>query len=358
MSEVEQSDQGESREIAPAPQLEALLDDLRRIIAEGRGRAAVAINVAIVRTYWQIGERIVREEHGSTRSAYGEGGLARLGMALSREFGRGYAERSLQNMRQFYLAYPNASTLRTELGWSHYRVLMRLPEDQRAFYEQVAGAGRWSSRELDKQINSMLYERVALSRKPDELLSAVPVGHTVAEQRDAFKDPYLLDFLGLEDTFSEKDLEGALVRNIERFLLELGNDFCFVGRQKRITIGSEDFYIDLVFYHRSLHCLVLVDLKIGAFTPADAAQMKLYLNWVRKYDLREGEAQPLGLILCGSHDEQVIELLLADPETTIDERIKVAQYLLLNSEDAIKRRLAEIRTTYERAHGSGATDGA
>jgi predicted nuclease of restriction endonuclease-like (RecB) superfamily len=238
------------------------------------------------------------------------------------------------------------------LGWTHYRTLMRLPDDQRAFYEQVAGAGRWSSRELEKQVQSMLYERAALSRKPDELLAAVPVGQTPAEQRDAFKDPYVLDFLGLADTFSERDLEAALVRNIEKFLLELGADFCFAARQKRITVGDEDFYIDLVFYHRGLRCLVLVDLKIGSFSPADAAQMKLYLNWVRKHDLREGEAEPQGLILCGARDEQVIELLLADPATTIEERIKVAQYLLLNSEDAIKQRLAEISAAYEDVRGN------
>jgi len=344
-------------DLIPAASLDVLVEDLRGIIAEGRGRAAAAVNAEIVGTYWRLGERIVREEQdGAARAAYGEQLLPRLSQVLSMEFGRAYDERNLRFMRQFYLAYPIRNALRTELGWTHYRRLMRLPEEQRPFYEQVAGAGRWSSRELDKQINSMLYERAALSRAPDALLAAVPGGQTVREQREAFKDPYVLDFLGLEGSFSERDLETALVRNIEKFLLELGSDFCFVGRQKRIAIGGEDYYIDLVFYHRGLRCLVLIDLKIGPFTPADAAQMKLYLNWVRKYDVREGEAEPLGLILCGSRDEQVVELLLADPETTMDERIRVAQYLLLNSEGAIKQRLAEITAAYEEAHGRGATD--
>ena len=356
MSGPKRGEGGDSMDLAPAASVDVLVDDLRGIIAGGRGRVAAAVNAEIVGTYWRIGERIVREEQGASRSAYGEGGLARLGTILSREFGRGFAERSLQNMRQFYLAYPNASTLRTELGWSHYRTLMRLPEEQRPFYAQVAGAGRWSSRELEKQINSMLYERAALSRVPDALLAAVPGGQTAREQREAFKDPYVPDFLGMEGSFSERDLETALVRNIEKFLLELDSDFCFVGHQKRIAIGGEDYYIDLVFYHRGLRCLVLIDLKIGPFTPADAAQMELYLNWVRRYDVREGEAEPLGLILCGSRDEQVVELLLADPETTMDERIRVAQYLLLNSEGAIKQRLAEITAAYEEAHGRGATD--
>ena len=344
-------------DLIPAASLDVLVEDLRGIIAEGRGRAAAAVNAEIVGTYWRLGERIVREEQdGAARAAYGEQLLPRLSQALSVEFGRAFDERNLRNMRQFYLAYPIRHALRTELSWTHYRRLMRLPEEQRPFYAQVAGAGRWSSRELEKQINSMLYERAALSRAPDALLAAVPEGQTAREQREAFKDPYVLDFLGLEGSFSERDLETALVRNIEKFLLELGSDFCFVGRQKRIAIGGEDYYIDLVFYHRGLRCLVLIDLKIGPFTPADAAQMKLYLNWVRKYDVREGEAEPLGLILCGSRDEQVVELLLADPETTMDERIRVAQYLLLNSEGAIKQRLAEITAAYEEAHGRGATD--
>jgi len=166
---------------------------------------------------------------------------------------------------------------------------------------------------------------------------------------DVFRDPYILDFLVLTDVFSERDLESALVRSIEQFLLALGTNFCFVGRQQHLSIGDEDYYIDLVFYHRGLRCLVLVDLKIGAFSPADTAQMKLYLNWVRKYDRREGEAEPLGLILCGSRDQQVVELLLADPETTMDEWIKVAQYLLLDQERALRERLAQLSAAYEEA---------
>ncbi len=275
-----------------------------------------------------------------------------MGLRLRFEFGRAFDERNLRFMRQFYLAYPHRNVLRATLSWTMYRRLMRLPDDRRAFYEQVAAGGRWSSRELDKQINAMLYERAALSRRPDQLLAALPIDQTAQGQREVFKDPYVLDFLGLEDTFSEKDLETALVRNIEQFLLELGTDFCFVGRQHRITIGDEDFYIDLVFYHRGLRCLVLVDLKIGAFAPADAAQMKLYMNWVRKHDLREGEAKPLGLILCGARDVQVVELPPADPATTIDERIRVAQYLLLNQEQPSKERLAQISAAYHEARAT------
>ena len=256
----------ENQDLLPSADLTALVDDPRVIISQGRERAATVVNAEMVRTYWRMGECIVREEQGATRSAYGEGSLARLGVILSREFGRGFAERSLQNMRQFYLAYPNASALRAELVWSHYRTLMRLPDNQRAFYERVAAGGRWSSRELEKQI------------------------------------------------------------------------------------GEEDFYIDLVFLHRTLRCQIFIDLKIGALTHADISQMQLYLAWARKYDMQEGENDPIGLILCGSRNEQEVELLLADSNRPQQEHIKIARYLLLNNEAAIKQRLAEISAAYEAAH--------
>ncbi len=335
---------------------DALVADLRRIINEGRGRASAAVNAEIVATYWRIGERIVvGEQSGRAHAAYGEQVLVRLGRTLSAEHGRAFGERNLRFMRQFYATYPNRNALRTALGWTHYRTLMRLPDEQRAFYEHVAVQGRWSSRELDRQINSMLYERAALSRQPERTLAdatsaegdpaardVAPPPASISAVADAFKDPYVLDFLGLEDTFSERDLEGALIRHIERFLVELGAGFYFGGRQRRITIGGEDFYIDLVFWHRYLNCHVYIDLKIGAISPADVAQMRLYLNWAKRYDTREGEDEPIGLILCGSKNEQVIELLLADGEGTTDRRIKVAQYLLLDSQEALRKRLAEL----------------
>jgi len=333
---------------------DALLADLRAIITSGRGRAAAAVNAEIVATYWRIGARLVREEQGGAeRAGYGEQLLARLGRVLSREFGRGFAERSLQNIRQFYLAYPNASALRTELTWTHYRSLMRLDTaERRSFYERLAVAGRWSSRELDKQINSMLYERTLLSSQPADLAPSLPdPNRAPAPSDEVFRDPYLLDFLGLTGAYLERDLEAALVANIEKFLLALGTDFCFVGRQYRISIGGDDFYVDLVFYHRGLRAPVLVDLKVGRFEPADAAQMRLYLNWFRENDKREGENDPIGLILCGSKNEQVVRLLLSNPETSADERIKVAQYLLLDSQDALRERLAQLSAAYDEARG-------
>jgi len=332
-----------------------LLADLRRIIAEGRGRVAAAVTTEVVATYWQVGERIVRDEQGGqVRAAYGEAALARLGRALSQEAGRAFNERNLQQMRQFYLAYPNPNALRSELPWTAYRTLMRLDPERRAFYEGLAATGRWSSRELERQIGGLLYERAKLSRQPEDLAANLPAPRpapTPAEE--VFRDPYVLDFLELQDTFSERDLEAALVRNIESFLLALGDDFCFKARQRRFPIGNRDYYVDLVFFHRRLRCQVLVDLKLRAFEPADAAQLKLYLNWVREYDMLEYENEPIGLILCSAKDQQVVELLLANPATTIDERIKVAQYLLPDGTDALKDQLARIAAAYERATGEG-----
>lgn len=341
-------------DLLPSGGYEELLTDLRRIIVGGRGQAVAAVNAAMVNTYWKIGERIVRQEQaGHERAAYGEQVLALLGRTLSQEFGRAFGERNLYFMRQFYLAYPILNALRSELSWTHYRILMRLDPDRRSFYEQLCVTGRWSSRELERQIASMLFERAALSRRPEALAEGLPGAPAPATVDQVFHDPYLLDFLDLQDTFSERDLEAALIHNIERFLLELGAGFCFLARQKRITIGDEDYYIDLVFFHRYLRCLVLVDLKIGSFETADAAQMKLYLNWTRQHDQQEGEADPVGLILCGSRNEQVVELLLADPRSSMDQRIKVAQYLLLQSEAALKERLAHLNAVYEQARAEG-----
>ena len=306
----------------------------------------------MVATYWQIGERIVREEQGGQeRAGYGERLLAQLGKTLSREFGRGFAEQSLRAMRQFYTTYPNRSAVRSDLGWTHYRTLMRLPDDQRDFYAHLAVTGRWSSRELERQINSMLYERTGLSGRPEELAASLPrPGRAPSPYDDAFRDPYLLDFVGLSGAFAERDLEKALVDNIEKFLLELGRGFCFMGRQQRLPIGDKDYYVDLVFYHRYLKAPVLVDLKIGELEPADIAQMQLYLAWTRQNDHEEGENDPIGLILCGYKDSAVVELLLTDPDSSPDKRIKVAQYLLLDSQEALKARLVQLSAAYDEAH--------
>lgn len=324
------------------PDYSQLIEDVRAIIAASQQRILTTVNTELVDTYWRIGKRIVEEEQqGKARAGYGEQVLARLGASLSDEYGRGWGERNLRYMRQFYLTYANWNPLGSELTWSHYRVLMRLPDDtQREFYTRLAASGRWSKRELEKQIKSQLHLRVIGSPAPEQMLQTAMTSQNAPPTSivEAFKDPYVLDFLGLEDTYSEKNLEAALVRNIEKFLLELGNGFCFMGRQERLTIGGEDYYVDLIFYHRYLRCLVLIDLKIGGFEPADAAQMQLYLEWTKRHNKAAGEEDPIGLILCGSRDEQVVELLLSSQ----NHRMKVSQYLAIKDVEAIKAYLAKM----------------
>lgn len=234
---------------------------------------------------------------------------------------------------------------------------MRLPDpERRGFYGRLATTSRWSSRELDRQVGSRLFERVGLSRQAGDLAATLPTpgadGRALAPA-DAFKDPYILDFLGLEDAYSERDLEAAILRNIERFLLELGTDCCCVARQRRLTIDGEDYHIDLVFYHRSLRCLVLVDLKLGAFAPADAAQMQLYLEWSKRHDRRAGEGEPIGLIRCGNRGEEVVELLLSSQTN----RMRVAPYLLPEDTAALQARLAQVTAAYEGLHGGAMDEG-
>jgi predicted nuclease of restriction endonuclease-like (RecB) superfamily len=318
-----------------------VLDDIRTIVQAGYGRAMAAVNKEIVDTYWRIGERIVQEEQrGGHRAAYGEQLLNRRGQVLSQELGRGFSAPNLRNMRQFYLAFPIREALPNKLAWTHYTILMRLPEDQREFYSRLAVSGHWSSRQLEKQIQSLLHERVGRAQDPLAVIADLPAAESgeLAESGEIWKNPYILDFLGLHDTYSERDLEAAIIRHIEHFLLELGHDFCFVARQRRVQVGGEDFYIDLVFYHRRLRCLVLVDLKIGAFTPADAAQMQIYLEWCDRHDRQAGEEAPIGLILCSSQNEQIVELLLSSQK----HQMRVAQYVLRDDMAAIKKRMAEI----------------
>jgi predicted nuclease of restriction endonuclease-like (RecB) superfamily len=299
----------------------------------------------MVEAYWRIGERIVRQEqHGETRAGYGEQMLLKLGQSLSLEHGRGFSVTNLKYMRQFYLTYQNRQTLSDELSWSHYQVIMRLPEELREFYQRLAVSNRWSVRQLQGEIGRQLHQRVLMPGKPGDLLATLPAARPKAlTYEEAFRDPYILDFLGLEGSYSEKDLETALVRNIEKFLLELGTGFMFVARQQRIVIDDEDHYVDLVLYHRYMRCIVVVELKLGRLQAADVGQMKLYLEWFKRYDKAEGEADPIGLILCGSKGEQIIELLLSNPA----ERIQVSRYLTLDSQEAIRQHLERMAGAYE-----------
>lgn len=264
-----------------------LLPDLRALIAQSRESVARGVNSALVHLYWQIGWLIHRDVLAQRRAEYGTQIVAALGRDLEAEFGRGFGEKNLHRMVQFAEAFPNEE-LSPHCGdsWTHFRALLPLQDaTKRAFYAEMCRVENWSTRMLQQKIDGMLYERTALSKKPARLIQKELAVLRTKDQVTpdlVFKDPYVLDFLGLRDTYSEKDLEAALLREIERFLLELGAGFAFLERQKRIVVDGEDFYLDLLFYHRRLRRLVLVELKLGTFQAADFGQMQLYLRWPTK----------------------------------------------------------------------------
>jgi predicted nuclease of restriction endonuclease-like (RecB) superfamily len=274
-------------------------------------------------TYWLIGRHIIEfEQRGKIRAAYGAELLKQLAADLSDRYGRGFSERNLEQMRLFYLGWPKSQTPSAELTkpgarfplpWSAYVRLLSLKDEQaRKFYEAEALRGGRSVRQLDRQINSLFYERTALSRDKARMLTkgAPAKREDAISPEEGIKDPYMLEFLGLKDEYSESEIEEALILHLERFLLELGADFAFIGRQRRLRVGDEWYRIDLLFFHRKLRCLVVIDLKRGRFTHADAGQMHMYLNYAREHWRREGENPPVGLILCSQKDEAIARYAL------------------------------------------------
>ena len=306
-----------------------LLNDLRALISQSRQQVAQAINSVLVMLYWQVGHRIRTDVLREKRADYGKEIVHALSGQLTGEFGNGFGRANLFHMVRFAEVFPDEQivyALSRQLGWTHLRQIIYLKEPlQREFYAEMCRIERWSTRTLADKIQGMLYERTAISRKPAQLAK-----QELKQLRDEdritpdliFRDPYLLDFLGLKDTFSEKDIETAILRELERFLVELETDFAFVARQKRITIDNQDYYIDLLFFHRRLRRLVVVDLKLGKFQAADKGQMELYLRWLAKYERQPNEESPLGLILCAEKSTEHVELL--ELERT---GIRVAKYL-------------------------------
>jgi predicted nuclease of restriction endonuclease-like (RecB) superfamily len=306
-----------------------LVEDLRRLIVEARQDVARTVNSALVLLYWQIGHRIRLDILRERRAGYGERIVYALSAQLAAEFGSGFSEKSLRRMVQFAEEFPKeqiVATLSRQLGWSHFIEIIPLKDGlQREFYCEMCRCERWSVRQLRGKIDGMLFERTAISRKPVELarqeLDALREEDTLSADM-VFRDPYLLDFLGLKDTYSEKDLESAILREMECSILELGVDFSFVARQKRITVDEVDYYVDLLFYHRKLRRLIAIDLKLGRFQAADKGQMELYLRWLEKHEQQLGEETPLGLILCAGKSDEHIELLQLDKSG-----IRVAAYM-------------------------------
>lgn len=338
------------------------------VVEASRRAAARSVNAVMTATYWLVGRRIVDQEQGGRRRAgYGEALLERLSADLSARFGRGFSRQNLQQMRLFFLAYPPERICQTLSGksdalpttrqtlsgksplaaiaeafplpWSHYVKLLSVRnENARAFYEAEALRGGWTIRQLNRQVGSQFYERTALSRNKAAMLrrGSLSRAEDAVTPEDEVKDPYVLEFLGLKDEYSESDIEAALIGRLETFLLELGDDFAFVGRQRRLRVGDAWYRIDLLFYHRALRCLVVIDLKLDEFTHADAGQMHLYLNYAREHWTRHDENPPVGLILCAKKHDAVVryaldglpnKILAAEYRTTLPDEETIAAEL-------------------------------
>ena len=368
---------------------DSLIGTIRSLVETARHSAARSVNALMTATYWEIGRRIVEfEQRGEKRAGYGQELLKHLAGDLSGRFGRGFAVDNLQRMRGFYLAWDpeqiyatlsrkslNAEpplqisrgsqtqsaksatmsrnfnlsdlTLAFPLPWSHYvRLLAVKNAEARSFYETEALRGGWSFRQLDRQIASLFYERTALSKNKANMLAKAATA-TAADRvtpEEELKDPFVLEFLDLKDEYSESDLEEELIRHLEHFLLELGGDFAFIGRQKRLRVGGEWYRVDLIFFHRSLHCLVVIDLKLGKFTHADAGQMHLYLNYAREHWSRPEENPPVGLILCAQKDDALARYALEG----LPNKVLAREYkLVLPDEKLLAREIERTRKVLE-----------
>ena len=352
---------------------QAVLGDVSRIIDSARESTARSVNSAMTAAYWSIGRRIVEfEQSGEERAEYGAALMERLAADLRGRFGRGFSRQNVQNMRLFYLSYPpeqirqtlsgESDTVPSEVGfgdllaafplpWSAYvRLLSVRNTNARKFYETEALRGGWTVRKLDRQINSQFYERTALSQNRAAMLTRgqEELPEDVVLPAQQFKDPYVLEFLDLKDEYSESDLEEALIRHLEEFLLELGDDFCFISRQRQLRVGGHWYRVDLTFFHRRLKSLVVIDLKIGVLTHADAGQMHFYLNYAKEHWVKEGENPPVGLILCSEKDEALARYALEGLPNTVmasEYRITLPDEDLLAAEIERTRQEIELRAS-------------
>ncbi len=330
--------------VAHATVYDAMLTDVVTLLEHARRSSARAVNSIMTATYWQIGRRIVEyEQGGEARAEYGAALIKRVSFDLSTRFGRGFSKRNVEQMRLFYLTWPIAQMSSAQLAesppekvtaimnlsfllpWSSYVRLMSVKNPEaRAFYEAEALQGGWTIPQLDRQVSSLFYERTALSRNKTSMLKkgGNPLPEDALTPEDEIKDPLVLEFLGLKDEYSENDMEESLILHLESFLLELGSDFTFVGRQRRLRIGDSWYRVDLLFFHRRLRCLVVIDLKLGKFTHADAGQMHMYLNYAREHWTHPEENPPVGLILCAEKDHALAHYALEN----LPNKVLAAQY--------------------------------
>ncbi|MFH1352579.1 MAG: PDDEXK nuclease domain-containing protein [bacterium] len=317
--------------------IDTLYKKIKTVLDEARNKVYRAVNFTMVEAYWNIGHLIVEEEQkGKYRAEYGASLLKHLSQKLQTEFGKGFDESNLRNIRLFYINFPIRDALRHELNWTHYRLLMRIDDkNARAFYIEEAISGNWSTRQLDRQIDSLLFERISLSKDKKGVLKLAQKGHIIEKPGDAVKDPYVLEFLGIPEKhqFKETQLEQALIDHLQEFILELGKGFTFAARQKRITVENEHFYIDLVFYNYVLKCFVIIDLKVGKLKHQDIGQMDFYVRYFEKEVKQQDDNPTIGLILCSDKNRTMVKYTLLSES----KRIFASKYkLYLPTEKELK----------------------
>ena len=322
-------------------------NEIKNILISARNTVYKTANFAMVEAYWNIGKRIIDEQGGKDTAEYGQGLLQELSKQMTKDFGKGFTVANLKNMRQFYLTFPNGYALRSELSWTHYRSLMRVEnENARNFYLEEAIKSNWSTRQLDRQINSFFYERLLSSQNKEEVSKEITQLEKSKSPEDIIRDPYVLEFLGLEANtdFYESDLEQALITHLQKFLLELGRGFSFVARQKRFTFDGRHFRIDLVFYNYILKCFVLIDLKIGDLTHQDLGQMQMYVHYYEREMMNEGDNPPIGIVLCADKSDSIVKYTLPEDE----KQIFASKYkLYLPSEEELLNELNKEYLTIE-----------
>lgn len=355
--------------------LEHLYARVAQILEQARGAVARTINTAMLQAYWHVGREIVEgDQAGESRAGYGDALLKRLSKRLTREFGTGFGLSNLKQIRKFYIVFPKGSRIGqtasglspigqtpsglsvgtqsapfpASLSWSHYVALMHVTnDDARAFYEVEAAREAWSVRELQRQIGALLFDRLAKNKSPEQVRALARSGQDVASPRDIIKDPFVLEFLDLHErpSLHEREIEQAIIDRIEAFLLEMGKGFCFVGRQKRLTVEGDHFYVDLVFYNRLLSCFVLVDLKLGKLTHQDLGQMMMYVNYFDRTQRAGHEAKTVGIVLCSEANQAMVKITLPDDN---DQIVAATYQLYLPSEAELQTELAKEREEAER----------
>lgn len=325
-------------------QEKVIFEEVKKILQEARNKIYKTANNAMVEAYWNIGRIIVEKQSGNEKAEYGAALLKNLSKEMTKEFGKGFTLTNLKYMRQFYLTFPKSHALSDQLSWTHYRLLMRVEnENARNFYIEEAIKSNWSTRQLERQITTLFYERILSSKNKEKVSQEIyKLEPKKNRPEDIIKDPYVLEFLGLPENidFLEKNLEQSLINHLQKFLLELGRGFSFVARQKRITFDGRHFYIDLVFYNYILKCFVLIDLKLGDLTHQDLGQMQMYVHYFQEEMMNEGDNPPIGIVLCADKSDSIVKYTLPKGE----KQIFASKYMLyLPSEEEL---LLELKKEY------------